>query len=54
MIPFHVSLDVPIQPRRLTSPLIDLLIEHFIGVRKRAHEVLAVDPDAFADLEGDA
>jgi len=34
--------------------LIDLLIEHGIGVRKRTLEVLAVDPDAFADLEGDA
>lgn len=33
--------------------LIDLLIEHGIGVRKRTLEVLAVDPDAFADLEGD-
>jgi restriction system protein len=34
--------------------LIDLLIEHGIGVRKRTLEVLAVDPDAFGDLEGDA
>lgn len=34
--------------------LIDLLIEHGIGVRKRTLEVLAVDPDAFSDLEGDA
>lgn len=34
--------------------LIDLLIEHGIGVRKRTLEVLAVDPDAFADLEADA
>lgn len=31
--------------------LIDLLIEHGIGVRKRPVEVLAVDPDAFSDLE---
>ena len=31
--------------------LIDLLIEHDIGVRKRTLEVLAVDPDAFAELE---
>ncbi len=34
--------------------LIDLLIEHGIGVRKRTLEVLAVDPDAFADVEGEA
>lgn len=34
--------------------LIDLLIEYGIGVRKRTLEVLAVDPDAFAELEGDA
>ncbi|HLT35297.1 MAG TPA: restriction endonuclease [Enhygromyxa sp.] len=34
--------------------LIDLLIEHGIGVRKRTLEVLAVDPDAFGDLEGEA
>ena len=34
--------------------LIDLLIEHGIGVRKRTLEVLAVDPDAFADVDGDA
>lgn len=34
--------------------LIDLLIEHGVGVRKRTLEVLAVDPDAFADLEGEA
>lgn len=35
--------------------LIDLLIEHGIGVRKRTFEVLAVDPDAFSDLvEGDS
>jgi restriction endonuclease Mrr len=34
--------------------LIDLLIEHGIGVRKRTLEVLAVDPDVFADLEGEA
>ena len=33
---------------------IDLLIEHGIGVRKRTLEVLAVDPDAFADVDGDA
>lgn len=32
--------------------LIDLLIEHAIGVRKRTLEVLTVEPDAFADLEG--
>lgn len=31
--------------------LIELLIEHGIGVRKRALEVLAVDPDAFSKLE---
>jgi hypothetical protein len=31
-----------------------LLIEHGIGVRRRTLEVLAVDPDAFGDLEGDA
>lgn len=31
--------------------LIDLLIDHGIGVRKRTLEVLAVDPDAFAGLE---
>lgn len=29
--------------------LIDLLIEHGIGVKKRTIEVLAVDPEAFAD-----
>ena len=34
--------------------LIDLLIEHGIGVRKRTLDVLAVDPAAFADLEGEA
>lgn len=34
--------------------LIDLLIEHGIGVRKRTLEVLAVDADVFADLEGEA
>ena len=34
--------------------LIDLLIEHGIGVRKRTLEVLTVDPDAFADVDGDA
>ncbi|MEZ4226813.1 MAG: restriction endonuclease [Polyangiaceae bacterium] len=34
--------------------LIDLLIEHGIGVRKRTLDVLAVDPDVFADLEGEA
>ena len=34
--------------------LIDLPIEHGIGVRKRTLEVLAVISDAFADLEGDA
>lgn len=33
--------------------LIDMLIEHGIGVRKRPVEVLTVDPDAFSDLEGD-
>ncbi len=31
--------------------LIDLLIEHGVGVRKRTVEVLAVDPDAFAGQE---
>ena len=34
--------------------LIDLLIEHNVGVRKRTVEVLAVDPDAFSDLEPEA
>ena len=34
--------------------LIDLLIEHGIGVRKRTLEVLAVDADVFAELEGEA
>ena len=34
--------------------LIDLLIEHGIGVRKRTLEVLAVDADVFADLEAEA
>ena len=29
-----------------------LLIEHTIGVRKRTLEVLTVEPDAIADLEG--
>ena len=33
--------------------LIDLLIEHGIGVKKRAIEVLAVDPDVFSDLVPD-
>lgn len=33
--------------------LIDLLIEHGIGVRKRTLEVLALDPDAFSDLVGE-
>ena len=33
---------------------IDLLIEHGIGVRKRTLEVLAVDADVCADLEGGA
>ena len=32
--------------------LIDLQIEHGIGVRKRTLEVLTVDRDTFADLEG--
>ena len=36
------------------NKLIDLLIEHGIGVRKRTLEVLTVDPDAFADVDGDA
>jgi restriction system protein len=31
--------------------LVDLLIEHGIGVRKRTVEVLAVDPDAFSNIE---
>ncbi len=31
--------------------LIDLLIEHGIGVKKNKIEVLSVDADAFADLE---
>ena len=34
--------------------LIDLLIEHGIGVRKRTLEVLTVDPDAFDDVDDDA
>jgi restriction system protein len=31
--------------------LIDLLIEHGIGVRKRSLDILAVDPEAFSDPE---
>ena len=34
--------------------LLDLLIEHGIGVRKRTIEMLEVDPSAFADAEKDA
>lgn len=34
--------------------LIDLLIEHGIGVKKNKIELLAVDADAFADLETEA
>jgi restriction system protein len=34
--------------------LIDLLIEHGIGVKKNKIEVLSVDADAFADLENEA
>lgn len=34
--------------------LIDLLIEHGIGVKKHTIEVLAVDPDAFSDLVPEA
>jgi restriction system protein len=34
--------------------LIDLLIEHGIGVKKNKIEVLSVDADAFADLELEA
>jgi hypothetical protein len=34
--------------------LIDLLIEHGIGVKKNRIEVLSVDADAFADLEPEA
>jgi hypothetical protein len=34
--------------------LIDLLIEHGIGVTKNKIEVLSVDADAFADLEPEA
>ena len=34
--------------------LIDLLIENNIGVQKRTVDVLAVDPEAFTDLEADA
>ena len=34
--------------------LIDLLIEHGIGVKKNKIEVLSVDADAFADLEAEA
>ena len=33
--------------------LIDLLVEHGIGVRKRPIEMLEFDPEAFSDLEGD-
>ena len=33
--------------------LIDLLMEHAIGVRKRSIEMLEFDPEAFSDLEGD-
>jgi restriction system protein len=33
--------------------LIDLLIEHGIGIRKQPLEILAVDADAFTDLEAD-
>ncbi len=33
--------------------LIDLLIEHGIGVKKNKIEVLSVDPDAFADVESE-
>jgi restriction endonuclease Mrr len=33
--------------------LLDLLIEHGIGVRKRPLEILAVDADAFTDLEAE-
>ena len=34
--------------------LIELLIEHSIGVRKRTIDVIEIDPDAFSDLEEDA
>lgn len=34
--------------------LIDMLIEHGIGVRKRTIEMLEVDPTAFVEPEGDA
>ena len=34
--------------------LIDLLVEHCIGVQKRSIDVLTFDPDAFTDLEPDA
>lgn len=34
--------------------LVDLLIEHGIGVKKNTIEVLSVDADAFADLEPEA
>ncbi len=34
--------------------LIDMLIEHDIGVRKRTIEILEVDPSAFAAAEGDS
>jgi len=33
--------------------LIELLTEHGIGVKKKTIEVLALDPDAFSDSEGD-
>ena len=33
--------------------LIDFLIEHGIGVRKRTLDILAVDPDEFTDPEAD-
>lgn len=35
------------------AKLIDMLIEHGIGVRKRTIEMLEVDATAFADMEGD-
>ena len=38
----------------LTGIQVVLLIEHGIAVHKRTLELLTVDPDTFADLEGDA
>lgn len=55
----HCARAVPRRPSysartSMLHALLDLLIEHCIGVRKHTLEVLAVDADVFADLEGDA